>query len=278
MNVLNCIKPLIFGACIELRLSFGSSNVLHCKNPLIFGACVQLCFSFRTADVLHVENLILWFSIADELHCKRPLIFGACGELPLLFGTTDVLLCKKLLYLALICFELRLSFRTAHELHCETLFIFGALCSITSFVCHVWCGAMKNVLCLAFVLQYLFYLSLSMCWLVKHLFYLALVLICIIYFALCMCAAIPRKCFTSKLTYQLRNDLNLQNVGSESLFIETPTSSGKPFIIGVIYRHPAHAFPPFQDEFIKLVTHLQNKNCEYLIGGDFNCNLLKYHE
>ena len=56
------------------------------------------------------------------------------------------------------------------------------------------------------------------------------------------------------------------------------TSSGKPFIIGVIYRHPAHAFPPFQDEFIKLVTHLQNKNCEYLIGGDFNCNLLKYHE
>ena len=59
----------------------------------------------------------------------------------------------------------------------------------------------------------------------------------------------------SKLTYQLRNDLNLQNVGCESLFIETPTSSGKPCIIGVIYRHPAHAFPPFQDEFIKLVTH-----------------------
>ena len=46
----------------------------------------------------------------------------------------------------------------------------------------------------------------------------------------------------------------------------------------LFYRHPAHAFPPFQDEFIKLVTHLQNKNCEYLIGGDFNCNLLKYHE
>jgi len=82
----------------------------------------------------------------------------------------------------------------------------------------------------------------------------------------------------SKLTYQLRNDLNLQNVGCESLFTETPTSSGKPFIIGVICRHPTHAFPPFQDEFIKLVTHLQNKNCEYLMGRDFNCNLLKYHE
>jgi len=70
----------------------------------------------------------------------------------------------------------------------------------------------------------------------------------------------------SKLTYQLRNYLNLQNVGCESLFIETPTSSGKPSIICVIYRHPTHAFPPFQDEFIKLVTHLQNKNCEYLLG------------
>jgi len=31
---------------------------------------------------------------------------------------------------------------------------------------------------------------------------------------------------SSKLTYQLRYDLNLQNVGCESLFIETPTSSG----------------------------------------------------
>jgi len=82
----------------------------------------------------------------------------------------------------------------------------------------------------------------------------------------------------SKLTYQLTNDLNLQNVGCESLFTETPTSSDKPFIIGVIYRHPTHAFPPPQDEFIKLATHLQNKNCEYLMGRDFNCNLLKYHE
>ena len=70
----------------------------------------------------------------------------------------------------------------------------------------------------------------------------------------------------SKLSYQPRNDLIFQNVGCESLFIEIPTSSGKPFIIGVIYRHPTHAFPPFQDEFIKLVTHLQNKNCEYFIS------------
>jgi len=48
----------------------------------------------------------------------------------------------------------------------------------------------------------------------------------------------------SNLTYQPRNDLNLNNVGYESLFIEIPTSSGKPFITGVIYRHPTYAFQP----------------------------------
>jgi len=107
--------------------------VLHCKNPLIFGACVHLCLSFRTADVLHVENLLylalvlnLVFDSALPMSCIAKDLF-----------TTDVLHCKKLLYLALICFELRLSFRTAHELHCKTPFIFGALCSITSFVCHL---------------------------------------------------------------------------------------------------------------------------------------------
>ena len=82
----------------------------------------------------------------------------------------------------------------------------------------------------------------------------------------------------SKLSYKPRNDLNLNNVGCESLFIEIPTSSGKPFIIGVIYRHPTHAFHPFQDKFVQLVTHLQNKNCDYLVGDDYHFNLIKYQE
>ena len=82
----------------------------------------------------------------------------------------------------------------------------------------------------------------------------------------------------SNLTYQPRIDLNLNNAGCESLFIEIPTSSGKPFITGVIHRHPTYAFQPFQDEFVKLVTHLQNNNYDYLIGGDYNINLIKYQE
>jgi len=77
----------------------------------------------------------------------------------------------------------------------------------------------------------------------------------------------------SNINYQPRNDLNLNSVGCESLFIEIPTSSGKPFIIHVIYRHPAYASQPFQDEFVKLVSHLQNNNYDYLIR-DYNINLI----
>ena len=80
----------------------------------------------------------------------------------------------------------------------------------------------------------------------------------------------------SNLTNKPRNDLNLNNEGCESLFIEIPTSSGKPFITGIIYRHPTYAFQPFQDEFVKLITHLQINNYDYLIGGDYNINLIKY--
>jgi len=40
--VLYCKTLTIFGACVELRLSFDAANVLHCKKTLIFGACVEL--------------------------------------------------------------------------------------------------------------------------------------------------------------------------------------------------------------------------------------------
>jgi len=79
VNVLICIKPLVFGACIELRLSFGTSNVLHCKNPLIFSACVQLCLSFRTADVLHVENL-LYLSLVLNLFFESALLMNCIAK------------------------------------------------------------------------------------------------------------------------------------------------------------------------------------------------------
>jgi len=67
-------------------------------------------------------------------------------------------------------------------------------------------------------------------------------------------------------------------VHCESLFIEIPTLSGKPLIIGIIYCHLSHALQPFQDEFVKLVTYLQNNNYDYFISGDYIINLYKYHE
>jgi len=61
-------KTLIFGACGELPLLFGTADVLHCKIPLVFSACVELRFSFNIFDVLH---------------CRTPLILGAWFELGL---------------------------------------------------------------------------------------------------------------------------------------------------------------------------------------------------
>ena len=184
-------------------------DVLNCIKPLIFGACVQLCLSFSTADVLHIENL-LYLALVLNLVFDSALPMSCIAKDLLYFAL--VVNCHFCLALPMCCIAKTLIFgaclfwTTSFIPHCSwaalrnTFFIwcFG---SITSFVCHLWCGAMKNVLCLALVLQYLFYLSLSMCWLVKYLFYFALVLICNIYFALCMCAAMPRKCFTFYLCF-----------------------------------------------------------------------------
>ena len=58
MDVLHCKTPLIFGACVELHLLFGTFKVLYCKTPLLFGACVELHLSFDAANVLHCKKLL----------------------------------------------------------------------------------------------------------------------------------------------------------------------------------------------------------------------------
>jgi len=95
--------PLIFGACIELHLLFGTFDVLYCKTPLIFNACVELRLSFGTSNVLHCKNLLylalvfnLVFHSALPMCCiAKKLVFGACVELHLSFRTADELHCKK---------------------------------------------------------------------------------------------------------------------------------------------------------------------------------------
>jgi len=57
-----------------------------------------------------------------------------------------------------------------------------------------------------------------------------------------------------KLTDQLRNYLKLHNTGCESLFIETPTSSSKPFIVGATVATTRMHFHPFKMNFLKLLT------------------------
>jgi len=172
VNVLNCIKPIIFGACIELRLSFDTSNVLHCKNPLIFGACVQFRLSFRTADVLHAENLLylslvlnLVFDSALPMNCiAKDLLYLAlvvnchfCLTLPMcciakkfyiwslfvlnyVFPSVPLMSCvaKHLLYLVL-CVQSLLSCATFNVVLWKTSYVWRLFCN-TSFICHFPCA------------------------------------------------------------------------------------------------------------------------------------------
>jgi len=150
VNVLHFKTPLIFGACLELLLLFGTANVLCCKTPfifipLIFGACVdyvfhlafwhaalqstsyiwRLCWTWSLiwhcwwAVLQHTSYIwcwtTFWIDNVDVLNCIKPLIFGACVQLCLSFSTADVLHIENLLYLALV---LNLVFDSALPMSC----------------------------------------------------------------------------------------------------------------------------------------------------------------
>jgi len=91
-EVLYCKTLVLFGACVELRLSFGVANVLHCKKLLYLALVLNLIF--------HLGNL-------EVLYCKTPRIFGACVELRLSFGAANVLYCNTPLIFG-GCVEIRL--------------------------------------------------------------------------------------------------------------------------------------------------------------------------
>jgi len=71
---ISCIaKVLIFGACAQLRLLFGTVNVLHCKMNLQICACAELLLLIGTPVVLHVENLLYFALVLNyvfHLHCR----------------------------------------------------------------------------------------------------------------------------------------------------------------------------------------------------------------
>ena len=56
-GVLHCKRPLIFGACVEVRLSFGISNVLHCKKLLYLALVFNVIFYLEISRWSHAKHL-----------------------------------------------------------------------------------------------------------------------------------------------------------------------------------------------------------------------------
>ena len=85
MDVLNCIKPLIFGACVQLCLSFRSVDVLHVENPLYLALVFNLVFdsalpmSCIAKDLLYLALVVnCHFYLALPMCCiGKKVIFGA---------------------------------------------------------------------------------------------------------------------------------------------------------------------------------------------------------
>jgi len=57
LDVLHCKTPHVFGACVELLLSFGTADVLCCKTPLKFGTSLELQTLIDNVDVLDSKIL-----------------------------------------------------------------------------------------------------------------------------------------------------------------------------------------------------------------------------
>ena len=74
-------------------------------------------------------------------------------------------------------------------------------------------------------------------------------------------------------------DLNINSQIWEGQFIEIENiESNKSLIIGNVYRPPNNTNTLYQDftnEFIPILENLQRANCETIIAGDFNIDLLK---
>ena len=74
-------------------------------------------------------------------------------------------------------------------------------------------------------------------------------------------------------------DLNINSQMWEGQFIEIANiESNKSLIIGNVYRPPNNTNSLYQDftnEFIPILENLQRANCETIIAGDFNIDLLK---
>ena len=78
----------------------------------------------------------------------------------------------------------------------------------------------------------------------------------------------------NNLNYSVLDNLNLNLPNCEDIWIELTLSSKKKLVFGSIYRHPSYNINNFQLKFAKTIEYLNSLNQNFIIGGDFNIDLL----
>jgi len=66
--------------------------------------------------------------------------------------------------------------------------------------------------------------------------------------------------------------------GCENIWLQFDTNSSNTFIVGVVYKHPNSNYEDFQDKLDMTIAKLSATSSKYYICGNFNIDLLKYHE
>ena len=73
-----------------------------------------------------------------------------------------------------------------------------------------------------------------------------------------------------------RNDLNINNISFEAIWIEILNSKTKNILCGCIYRHPNSDVEEFTNYVSKCLSKVDKEKKECYLSGDFNIDLLKY--
>ena len=75
--------------------------------------------------------------------------------------------------------------------------------------------------------------------------------------------------------YEVINNLGMEMLDCEDVWILLKSPNNKDLIVGSIYRHPHNDLNNFEVKFLKTLDYLNLKDFNYVIGGDFNIDLLR---
>ena len=78
----------------------------------------------------------------------------------------------------------------------------------------------------------------------------------------------------NNLNYSIIDTYNLNLQNCEDIWIELTLNSNKKLVFGSIYRHPSYNIINFQNKFAETIERFNTLNQSFIIGGDFNIDLL----